>query len=139
MAASSPASGPVTILADAPGVVSQIPGGVRITFGKDRADLNPDTERAVRNAAQTAAPGSVFTVIGTAAGPIEDQSTARRLSLQRVLNARAVLIAAGIASSQIYPKALGAGAIGDGPADRVDLTIAAPAPTPAPSAAKPQP
>ena len=63
-----------------------------------------------------------------AAGSPEDPSTPRRLSLARALAARAVLINEGIASTRIYVRALGSAA-DDGPADRVDLSAAPPAPS----------
>ena len=71
-----------------------------------------------------------FSVSGYAPGMPEDPSTPRRLSLSRVLTVRSLLIAQGIASSRIYPKALGASApdLAQGPADRADLVATAAGP-----------
>ncbi len=115
----APAVAPVA--ADAPGTASPMPGGVRVTFGPGRQELNPVTETALRDLARRYAgdQGSI-SINAYASGAAEDPSTARRLSLGRALAARAVLINEGIASNRIYPKALGA-AGGDGGADRVDV------------------
>lgn len=124
---------------DAPGDATAIPGGVRITFGEGRADLNPATEAVIRDfgQSQVAKPDQPITVYAYAAGSREDPSTPRRLSLERALAARAVLIHAGIPSPRIYPRALGATG-GTGEPDRVDVVAGAPAPT-EPDAPTPQP
>jgi outer membrane protein OmpA-like peptidoglycan-associated protein len=117
---------PIPVNANAPGVVEQIPDGLRITFGDGRADLNPATESALRTLAHAAPADASFTVAAFAPGTPDDPSTPRRLSLSRALTIRSVLIAEGIASERIYVKALGTGhGIADGPADRADVTTAA--------------
>jgi outer membrane protein OmpA-like peptidoglycan-associated protein len=110
------------VAADAPGEPSPIPGGVRVTFGPDRTDLNGATERALRDFARTVKGNEQETVnvVATAAGTADDPSTPRRLSLSRALAARAVLVNEGIASTRIYVRALGTNGP-EGPADRVDL------------------
>ena len=131
-----PTSPPVA--ADAPGEPSPIPGGLRVTFGPDRADLNGATLQALRDFARTMKGNEQETVnvVATAAGTADDPSTPRRLSLSRALAARSVLINEGIASTRIYVRALGTNGP-EGPADRVDLIAsgvasgAAPASTPA--------
>ena len=116
---------PVPVAADAPGAVSAVAGGRRVTFGADRTDLNPATESALREFARSVKEGeAAVNVNAFAAGGPEDPSTPRRLSLARALAARAVLISEGIPSARIYVRALGA-AGGDGPADRVDVTATA--------------
>jgi outer membrane protein OmpA-like peptidoglycan-associated protein len=116
---------PATVTADAPGVVAKLTDGVRITFGEGRADLNPATEKALRTLAHDAPAGAPVNVTAFAPGTPEDPSTPRRLALSRALAARSILIAEGITSERIFVKALGAAnPIGDGPADRVDVTIA---------------
>lgn len=117
--------------ADAPGTATPQPNGLRITFGPDRQDLNADTDAALRSLARSlrAGAGSV-SVLAYAAGTPDDPSTARRLALARALTARAVLINEGIASSRIYPRALGATG-GDTDPDRVDVTTGPPAAPPA--------
>ena len=117
---------PVPVSADARGAAEQIPDGLRVTFGGGSAVLNPATEGALRTLAHTAPPDATFTVSAFAAGSADDPSTPRRLSLSRALAARSVLIAEGVASPRIYVKALGAsGGVAQGPADRVDVTVAA--------------
>jgi len=131
---------PVPVADDAPGQVTTIPGGIRVTFGAGRADLNPATVTALRDVArglkEQTTPVNIYAY---AAGTPDDPSTPRRLSLSRALAARAVLINEGIASPRIYPRALGASGAGADP-DRVDVVAgqpAPPAPTAAPTAAKP--
>ncbi|MDT7950415.1 MAG: OmpA family protein [Acetobacteraceae bacterium] len=115
---------PVVPLADdAPGAVRPIENGVRVTFGPDRSDMSPTTAAALARFAQTLK-GQTTTginVFAYAAGSPDDPSNPRRLSLQRALAARAVLLQAGIPSPRIYPRALGP-AGGDEP-DRVDVVI----------------
>jgi len=115
-----PTSPPVA--ADAPGEPSPIPGGLRVTFGPGRADLNGATVQALRDFARTMKGNEQETVnvVATAAGTADDPSTPRRLSLSRALAARSVLVNEGIASTRIYVRALGANGP-EGPADRVDL------------------
>jgi outer membrane protein OmpA-like peptidoglycan-associated protein len=124
----SPPPPPPAVAADAAGAATGIPDGKRITFGADRADLNPQTESAVRSFVKDEPPAAAFNVAAYAAGTPEDPSTARRLALSRALTVRSVLVAEGIPSVRIYVKALGAGApgIADGPPDRVDLTVERP-------------
>lgn len=121
----------VPLTADAPGAALPIPGGIRVTFGRDRADLNPATQLALQRFAHELADGATpINIYAYAAGSPDDPSAPRRLSLERALAARAVLMQAGIPSARIYPRALGPAASGaDG--DRIDVvagTPAAPAP-----------
>lgn len=126
---------PVPVAPDAPGEAAAIPGGTRVTFGPDRSDLNPATEAALRGLARSlkADDSAAVNVLAYAAGGPDDPSTPRRLSLARALAARAVLIHEGIVSTRIYVRALGATG-GDGPADRVDLTVTGGQPRPTPAA-----
>ena len=129
---------PVVVAADAPGEASPAPGGVRVTFGAGRADLNAATDAAIRSFVRPLRDSEQpINVLAYAAGSADDPSTPRRLSLARALAARAVLINEGVASTRIYVRALGS-AGGDGPADRVDLSANAPGAPSAPApAAKP--
>ena len=115
---------PVPVRPDAAGTATPIPGGTRITFGAGSADLNPATLAALQAiGAQAAAnPVSIVSVTAWAAGPSDDPSASRRLSLDRALAARAVLIKAGMLSDRIRAVAKGTNEIGQGPADRVDVT-----------------
>ncbi len=133
----------VPFAADAPGIASPLPGGVRVTFGADRQDLNAATRTALRDLARTlkANDQATVNVYAYAAGTPDDLSTARRLSLGRALAARAVLIGEGVASTRIYPRAMGSTGGDMGP-DRVDAVVGAPGPPPpepAPVALPPAP
>lgn len=153
-----PAPVPAVVTADAPGEATAIGGGIRITFGAGRSDLNAATSDALRGLAKAASgtAGTTFSVTAYASGTPEDISAPRRLSLSRALTVRSVLIAQGFASARIYVKALGASAANavEGPADRVDVLVIglpaslggvapspasapAPASVPAPAAAAP--
>lgn len=135
---------PPPVVASAAGEVIDVPGGTRITFGPASAALNPATESALREIGAAAAknPGAVVNVIAYSSGPKDDPSTPRRISLDRALAARAVLMAQGVPSTRIYVRALGTG-YGEGPPDRIDLVVvnsaAALAATPPAAVAKPQP
>ena len=119
----------IAVAPDAPGTASPVPGGLRITFGPDRQDLNPITEAALRSFAKTlhADPATTVNIYAYAQGVAEDPSTPRRLALARALTARGVLINEGIASTRIYPRALGPTG-GDTDKDRVDVVTGAPGP-----------
>jgi outer membrane protein OmpA-like peptidoglycan-associated protein len=98
--------------------------GLQVTFGREETDLSPSSAAAIQNLVRTAPQGNNISinVVAYAAGTPEDPSTARRLSLSRALAVRSALIADGVSSARIYVRALGAQA-GDGPADRVDLSL----------------
>jgi outer membrane protein OmpA-like peptidoglycan-associated protein len=115
----------VPLVADAPGLASKINGGMRVTFGTDRADLNSNTAGALRSIAHVAqtSPSMSVNVFAYAAGTAEDPSTPRRLSLSRAIAARAVLVNEGIPSTRIYVRALGSNDTAGGPADRVDVVL----------------
>ena len=124
-----PPPAPVIPLAeDAAGTVSPIQHGLRITFGPDRADMTAATAATLTKFADGLLDQSTtsINIFAYAAGSADDPSTPRRLSLQRALAARAVLLKAGIPSPRIYPRALGP-AGGDDP-DRVDVTTGSPTP-----------
>ncbi len=112
---------PATVAADAPGAATPIPGGLQLTFGRGRAELNPKTYAALQSLLAGARPDSEFSVRAYAAGDPTDPSVARRLSLSRALAVRSVLIHGGIVSPRIIVLALGAAPPG-APPDRVDIT-----------------
>jgi outer membrane protein OmpA-like peptidoglycan-associated protein len=143
---------PVPIKADAAGAPSFIPGGIRLTFGPGIADLNEANDEALLDIAARAKadPALTISIVAWAPGTNEDPSTPRRLSLDRALAARAVLINAGIISDRVLAQARGFLNIEGGPPDRVDITLVHPKSTPAgspapasaatpPAAAKPPP
>jgi len=111
------------VAADAPGSTTALPDGLRVSFGADRAELNPTTERAVRALVHTAPADARFTLVASATGKPDDASAARRLSLSRGLNVRAVLINEGIAASRILLRSLAAPPSGDDMPDRVDIAV----------------
>ena len=114
---------PPPVSATATGAGAPFAGGLRITFGADAGELSPASETALK-AFILAVPKTdalTFNVQAYSAGTANDPSTARRLSLSRGLAVRSVLMSAGVPSSRIYVRALGAAA-GTGPADRADVT-----------------
>ncbi len=123
----------VPVANDAPGQAVPLTGGLRITFGPGREELNPSTEAALRRLARQVKghEQDTISISAFAAGVPEDPSTARRLSLGRALAARAVLIDDGIASNRIYPRALGAAPDSAAEPDRVDVIVNAAPPGPA--------
>jgi len=137
----------VPVKPDAPGTVVDLPGGSRILFGAGSADLNPATNAAILALAARAKadPALRLTITAWAPGTPEDPSTPRRLSLDRALAARAVLINAGIASERVFAIAKGFNGIEAGPPDRMDIVAAAaktapagtPVAPPAPAATAP--
>jgi outer membrane protein OmpA-like peptidoglycan-associated protein len=133
----APPPAPAPVSPDAPNTTSDLPGGLRVTFGGDRFDLNPATDAALRALVSAAKPGAgdTYTVTSYAAGSADDPSSPRRLSLSRALSVRSVLMAAGVPSVRIYVKALGASSpsIADGPPDRVDVTVISQPPPAAPA------
>ena len=101
---------PIPVADDAPGAVAPMDGGVRITFGKDRSDLNPAMVSAIQQiAAQAKAYPGPLDLTAFAAGSPDNPSTPRRLSLARALAVRAVLLREGIPSPRIYVRAEGTG------------------------------
>ena len=122
---------PVIPLADdAPGTIAAMQNGIRVTFGTGRADLSPATADTIAKFAAGLVDQATtsINVFAYAPGSSDDPSTPRRLSLQRALAARAVLMKAGIPSARIYPRALGP--LGGDQPDRVDIVTGAPTPPP---------
>jgi outer membrane protein OmpA-like peptidoglycan-associated protein len=132
---------PVPVKADAAGTATAIGGATRITFGPATADLNPATVAALQKIAAEAHadPNMQIDVTAWAPGTPEDPSTPRRLSLDRALAARAVLINAGIVSDRIHAIAKGFNDIGTAPPDRVDVAEILPPPPKSPKPAPPGP
>ncbi len=119
--------------------VIHIDHGTRLVFGAGSAELNQPSFDALMQIADAAKadPALEISVTAWAPGVPEDPSTPRRLSLDRALAARAVLIHAGIASERIHAVAKGTMDIGAGPADRMDVVATHPAATPAGAARTP--
>jgi outer membrane protein OmpA-like peptidoglycan-associated protein len=131
---------PVPVKPDAIGTVTKIDGGTRLTFGPGVSDLNDTTHAALIEIAGAARQDKQIeiTVTAWAPGTPEDPSTPRRLSLDRALAARAVLIHEGVESERIHAVAKGFTDIGGGPRDRLDIVAAHPHSTP-PGAAMTKP
>ncbi len=123
----------------APTTATTIASGTRLVFGAGNADLNQATLDALQAVAASAKadPEMQITITAWAPGVPEDPSTPHRLSLDRALAARAVLIHAGIASERILAIAKGANDIAGGPPDRMDVIAARPRPTPEPAQPRP--
>ncbi len=122
---------PVPLRADAQGQVIPLADGTRITFAPGGSTLNPSTFDAVLAIAAEAKsnPAMIVVVTAWAPGTADDPSTPRRLSLDRALAARAVLIANGVVSERIRAVAKGMIDVGaSAPADRVDITKILPPP-----------
>ena len=117
---------------NAAGTATKIPNGARITFAPGSAALNVQTNFVLLLIANQARHDNLLQVTLTAWAPgtDADPSTPRRLALDRVLAARAVLIRAGIESERIHAIAKGYLDIGSGPPDRLDIVAAHPAPPP---------
>jgi len=113
---------PVPVKPDAAGAATPLPHGTRITFAAGGADLNPATFATLQALAAKGVgnPALIIDITAWAPGPADDPSTARRLSLDRALAARAVLISGGMVSEHIRVVARGFSDIGQGPADRLD-------------------
>jgi len=109
-------------VAGAIGDTSAIKNGLRLRFGAGSSDMNAAMEQSLRDFARRAAPGPV-SLDAYASGNDSDPSTPRRLSLARVLAARAILIDAGIASTDIYPRAHAPSTDTAAPPDRIDIVI----------------
>ena len=122
--ASKSAPPALPVVANAPGAGHAFPGGMRIIFGRLRGELSPASEQSIRLLVGEAPKnGTVsYNVLAYAPGTAEDPSTARRLSLARALAVRSVLMSAGVASTRIYVRALGAAA-GSATPDRVDVSV----------------
>jgi hypothetical protein len=127
-----PAVAPLTAAPPTPAPVSATSGttatlentGLSLVFKSAESDLSPSATDAIGALVNATPIGSTvtFNVIAYAQGVADDPSAARRTSLARGLSVRTALIADGVPSTHIYVRALGSNA-GDGPADRVDLTV----------------
>jgi outer membrane protein OmpA-like peptidoglycan-associated protein len=101
--------------------------GLRLTFAAGASDLSPDSSASIKQLTDSAPPGdaTTFNVLAYAPGKPDDPSTARRISLSRAMAVRSALVADGVPSARIFVRALGE-QYGDGPPDRVDLSVTGP-------------
>jgi outer membrane protein OmpA-like peptidoglycan-associated protein len=134
---SNPPPAPVT--PTAAGIGQAFPGGMRITFGGGQGELSQVSEKSLKALVEQAPKTETisYNVLAYAPGTPEDPSTSRRLSLARALAVRSVLMEAGVPSTRIYVRALGATA-GSSTPDRVDVSVLG-ANAPPPDQATPPP
>jgi outer membrane protein OmpA-like peptidoglycan-associated protein len=98
--------------------------GLRLTFAPGQADLSAESVASLKQLTEATPPTdtTTYTVLAYAPGKADDPSTARRISLSRAMAVRSALLADGVPSARIAARALG-DQFGDGPPDRVDLSI----------------
>jgi outer membrane protein OmpA-like peptidoglycan-associated protein len=98
--------------------------GLRLTFAPGESDLSPESSASIKQltAATPLGDMTTFNVLAYAPGKADDPSTARRISLSRAMTVRSALVADGVPSARIFVRALGE-QYGDGPPDRVDLSV----------------
>ncbi|EHH67610.1 hypothetical protein [Gluconobacter morbifer] len=115
--------------------------GLRVLFAPNDSSLNEASLKAISayGVRLAARPDTRVILRAYATLPGDDISMPRRISLARVLAIRSVLIHADVATTRIYPRALGRPDKGDtAPGDRLDITLETnPAPTAAPASATP--
>ncbi|HEY6432904.1 MAG TPA: OmpA family protein, partial [Acetobacteraceae bacterium] len=123
-AAPAAAPPPPPVVAQAPSQATANTPGQTVSVGPDSADLSPASAAAVASLAHSVPQSDSisFNVLAYAHGQADDPSSARRLSLSRALSIRSALTAAGVSSTRIYLRALGAEAGGGSP-DRADITV----------------
>ncbi len=98
--------------------------GLRLTFAPGDANLSTESVASLKQLTEDTPPTdtTTYTVLAYAPGKADDPSTARRISLSRAMAVRSALLAVGVPSARIAARALG-DQFGDGPPDRVDLTV----------------
>jgi len=99
-------------------------GGMRVLFSPESSDLNEDSLKSVETYANTLKDQPEKRIILTAYAtlPGDDISMPRRISLARALAIRSIFIKAGVATTRLYPRAMGRPDKGDtSPADRLDI------------------
>lgn len=86
-------------------------GGIRVMFARGEtalpANAAPTLAEIGRRLALRPAGHGRITVEGQASGPVEDASTARRLSLARAQAVRGALVAGGLDATRVDVRALG--------------------------------
>nr|WP_294517182.1 OmpA family protein [uncultured Rhodopila sp.] len=122
--AGTPPPPPPPVSATAATKAAPTTAGLRLTFAAGASDLSPDSTASIKDLTAAAPPGdaTTFNVQAYAPGTPDDPSTARRISLARAMAVRSALVADGVPSARIFVRALGA-QHGDGPADRVDVSV----------------
>ncbi|MEN3168272.1 hypothetical protein [Gluconobacter sp. OJB] len=129
----------VTAVADAASHTESLPdGGMRVLFASGSEALNADSLKALQAYGTELShhPEERVVLIAHATLPGDDVSMPRRIALARALAVRSIFIHAGVATTRLYPRALGRPDAGDSaPADRLDVLIETnPVDPPSPSA-----
>ena len=129
----------VTAVADAASHTESLPdGGLRVMFASGSDALNADSLKALQAYGTELShhPEERVVLIAHATLPGDDVSMPRRIALARALAVRSIFIHAGVATTRLYPRALGRPDAGDSaPADRLDVLIETnPVDPPSPSA-----
>ena len=120
----SPPPAPPPISDTAKTAAAPTNSGLRLTFAPGESDLSPESSASIKQLTAAAPPGdtTTFNVMAYAPGRPDDPSTARRISLSRAMAVRSALVADGVPSARIFVRALGE-QYGDGPPDRVDISV----------------
>lgn len=123
-AAGAPPPPPPPVSAKAATAAAPTTSGLRLTFASGEADLSPQNSTSIKQLTASAPAGdaTTFNVLAYAPAKPDDPSTARRVSLSRAMAVRSALVADGVPSARIFVRALGE-QYGDGPPDRVDLSV----------------
>jgi len=118
---------PVKPVPDAKSSTSTLAGGgLRILFPSGEASLNEESIKVVQafGAELKNHPEQRAVLLAYATLPGDDISMPRRIALARALSIRSLLIQAGVATTRIYPRALGRPEKTDtSPADRLDIEL----------------
>ena len=98
--------------------------GLRLTFVPGESDLSPESSASIKQLTSGGPLGDMttFNVSAYAPGKADDPSTARRVSLSRAMAVRSALVADGVPSARIFVRAMGENS-GNGPPDRVDISV----------------
>ncbi|MFT8809590.1 hypothetical protein [Gluconobacter sp.] len=117
----------VTAVADAASHTETLPeGGLRVVFPSGSEALNADSIKALQTYGTELShhPEQRVLLIAHATLPGDDVSMPRRIALARALAVRSIFIHAGVATTRLYPRALGRPEAGDSaPADRLDVVL----------------
>jgi outer membrane protein OmpA-like peptidoglycan-associated protein len=99
--------------------------GLRLTFAPGDSSLSQESSTSIKQLTEATPTmdSTTYNVLAYAPGKADDPSTARRISLSRAMVVRSALVADGVPSARIFVRALGE-QFGDGPPDRVDLSVA---------------
>ena len=128
----------VPAVAEAASRTASLPaGGLRVLFPSGSEALNADSLKTLQayGAELSHHPEERVVLIAHATLPGDDVSMPRRIALARALAVRSLFIHAGVATTRLYPRALGRPDAGDSaPADRLDVVIETNPADPSPSA-----